>query len=120
MHNTYLYISENIPLPGGGELRPGKEIKGEEKRGQKREKGRGRKKGAKKGKRERGKKKRAQKKGKEEEKREKGKRKGPRTHPKWLGPSGLGDVSALRASEMYRPFGPPESWGKTWVPVEGR
>ena len=45
--------------------------------------------------------------------------KASRTPPKCLGHSGLGDVSALRASEMYRPFGPPESWGKTWVSVEG-
>ena len=94
-----------MPLAGGiifQKMTAGEKIKGEEKKGQKREKGKGRKK------RERGKK-----------KGRRGRERAPRTHPKWLGPSGLGDVSALRASEMYRPFWPLESWGKKWVPVEG-
>ena len=49
LHNIYLYISENIPLPGGGNYGRGKKLKGKKKEGHKREKGKGKKKGGKKG-----------------------------------------------------------------------
>ena len=100
LHNIYLYISENIPLPGGGNYGRGKKLKGKKKEGQKREKGKGKKKGGKKRKKGKGEEKKGAKKGKGGRKKEKGRRgreRAPRTHPKWLGPSGLGDVSALLA-----------------------